>query len=313
MQFRTEFHPEPSKAKISHDDKIMLIGSCFSEHIGHKLKQSGFRVNSNPFGTLFNPDSIRNCLRIIGTNKKFKSKEFFEYQGVWHHFSLHGDLSGTDLDETVENVNNAVTEANDFLMNADVLILTFGTAWVYELIETGKTVANCHKVPNSKFTKRKLGVNDIVSDMSWVLNHLVNINPDIRVLFTISPVRHLADGFVENQWSKSTLNVAVHELIRRYDCATYFPSYELVMDDLRDYRFFESDLLHPNQQAIEYTWKKFEDVFFSDKTKKLADECLNYHRGLAHRPFHPDSSAHKKFLVAMEKEYQKLQKEIPWL
>lgn len=313
MNFRTVFSPEQSKHKIKHGDRIMLVGSCFSDNIGERMKHSGFRVSSNPFGTLFNPDAIKNALRMIGTGKNFKTKDFFEQNGIWHNFSLHGDMSNTDLDEAVFNANTAVEEARAFLRESDVLILTFGTAWVYELKESGKTVANCHKVPHSKFVKRKLGVNDIVSDLSWVMNHLTNMKPGMRVIFTISPVRHLSDGFVENQWSKSTLNVAIHELIRRYDCAEYFPAYELVMDDLRDYRFYKQDMVHPSDETVEYIWEKFSEVYFSDKTKKLAADCMAYHRSLLHRSIHPESPEHKKFLTAREKEYQRLQKELNWL
>lgn len=313
MEFRTVFQPKNASFKIDHRQKIMLIGSCFSEHIGDHLKSSGFRVMNNPFGVMFNPDAIRNCLRTIGTRKKFRSKDFFQHNGLWHSFQLHGDLSNPDLEEAIFTANSIIDEAYDFLLETDVLILTFGTAWVYEYNETGKRVANCHKVPNSKFTKVKMGVNDIISEMSWVLNHIQNVNPNIKVIFTISPVRHLADGFVENQWSKSTLNIAVHELIRRFENAEYFPSYELLMDDLRDYRFYEADMIHPNKEAIQYTWSAFKQSYFSAATIKLSEEAEKYHRSLLHRVMHPGTTEHKKFVASMEKDYQRLQKQLPWL
>jgi len=311
--FRTVFQPEPSPWNITHRDKVMLLGSCFSQHIGVSLKNAGFQVLSNPMGTLFNPDAIGKTLNMMCRKKLFRAKDFFERNGIFYSFDSHGDFSGTDKDQLIHDANTAISGARDFLHDTQILFLTFGTAWVYNLKETNKTVVNCHKVPSKEFTKRKLGVNEIVSDMSVVLNRLQQVNPKLKVVFTISPVRHLADGFVENQWSKSTLNIALHELVRRFDHCSYFPSYELVIDDLRDYRFMEKDLVHPSDTAVQYVWKAFSEVYFSSETKKLVGEVEAWMKDKAHRPVHPDSTEFKKFQKHLAEKESDLKKRLPWL
>jgi hypothetical protein len=311
--FRTVFQPEPSLWKITHKDNVMLLGSCFSQHIGRLLQNGGFHVLSNPLGTLFNPDAIGKTLSMMCRKKVFRAKDFFERNGIFYSYDLHGDFSGTDRAQVIQNVNTELARSRDFLQQAQVVFLTFGTAWVYDLKENNKTVVNCHKIPSKEFTKRKLGVNEIVSDMSVVLNRLQQLNPKLKVVFTISPVRHLADGFVENQWSKSTLNIAIHELVRRFDHCSYFPSYELVLDDLRDYRFMDKDLVHPSESAVQYVWNAFSDVYFSADTKKLLREVEGFMRDKAHRPVHPDSVEFKKFQKQMLEKETELKKRLPWL
>jgi len=313
MQFRTEFNFPPSPFQITHENKVMMIGSCFSEYISEKLQNAGFNIRTNPFGILFNPDSIKNCIRSIVAKKEFRKKDFFLHNEKWNSFYLHGDFSASTAEEASEKINISINEVHDFVKQAEYIFITLGTAWVYEQIETKKIVANCHKVPNKNFEKKKMGVNDIVSDLSYVINHLKNFNPDIKVIFTISPVRHLKDGFIENQWSKSTLNVAVHELLRRHEDVFYFPSFELIIDDLRDYRFFKSDMVHPTENAIDYVWEKFRGHYFSKSTMKLSEEVEQLKKNLQHKPFNADSAAHKSFLIKTEKEHVRLKKILPHL
>ncbi len=304
--FRTELNPQSSKFKIGYENKTLFIGSCFSENISTVLSEHGMRVINNPFGTLFHPSAIRDCLDAIITKKKFNGSEFFEKNERFHHFALHGELAHSTLSKSVEDVNTRVEFAHEFLKSASVLFITFGTAWVYEHKLSGTTVANCHKVPADEFNKRKLGVNDIVSDFSYMINHLRNFNPGLKIILTISPVRHLKDGFIENSHSKATLNIAVHEIIRRFENTDYFPAYELVMDDLRDYRFYAEDMLHPTEQAINYVFSKFAGVYFEKDTLELFNKVDEIRKAATHRPFNQNSEAHVKFLQAQLKKIDEL-------
>lgn len=304
--FRTELNPEPSKFKIGYENKAMFIGSCFSENISATMSEHGMRVINNPFGILFHPSAIRDCLDSIITKKKFNGSEFFLHNERYHHFALHSELSHSTLEKSVEEANTRIEFAHEFLKSASVLFITFGTAWVYEHKLSGTTVANCHKISSAEFNKRKLGVNDIVSEFSYLINHLRNFNPGLKIILTISPVRHLKDGFMENSHSKSTLNIAVHEIIRRFDNTDYFPAYELVMDDLRDYRFYNEDMVHPTQQAIDYVFSKFSDVYFESDTKELFNRVEELKKAAAHRPFSQNSDAHIKFLQEQLKKIDEL-------
>lgn len=312
-QFRTVFEPVEADRKITHMESVFFIGSCFSTHISARMKNAGFQITANPFGVLFNPVSVSRALRMIGTRKKFRKQDFFRHDGLWHHFHLHGELSKTDLESAYSSANEMIENSNSALMSAGTLVITLGTAWVHEEIDTERIVANCHKLPGKQFRKRKLGVNEIISDFSRLLEHLFNVNPGIRIVFTISPVRHLSDGFVENQWSKSTLNIAIHELIRRFEQTEYFPAYELIIDDLRDYRFYNSDMIHPNDQAADYVWDIFRKTYFEENTNKLASEAEAYHLSMQHRAIHPDTDAHRKFIAQRTKEGERIKKLLPWL
>jgi hypothetical protein len=314
MEFRTEYKAEVAPSGyVSHSSKIMLIGSCFSENIGEKLERNGFHAFLNPYGILFNPDSIRDCLKDIITGKKFQREDFFEHEGVWHNYHLHGSFSSANIDDAVNFINARSEKAAKFIKETNVLILTFGTAWIYELRESGKTVANCHKMPQQLFTKRKLTVGEIVNHYSWILDHLKNMNPDTRIIFTISPVLHLRDGMIENNQSKSILNVAIQELLKKFDCAEYFPSYEIMLNDLRDYRFYASDLSHPSQLAIDYIWDKFRQTYFNASTLKAMSEVEQWFQKKEHRAIHPETEAHKKFIAALEKETEAMFQKYPHL
>lgn len=294
--FRTVFPGHTGSVKINHDQYLFLIGSCFSSGIGKKLDGAGFRTINNPFGVLFNPGSIQICLQRILSRHFLTKDDLFFHEGLWRSFLFHSSMASPDVDECLARTNQVITDAHAFLKKTNVLFITFGTAWVYENASNGLMVANCHKLPGSDFIKRKMGVNEIVSDQSVLIERLREFNPNMHIVFTISPVRHLADGFVENNWSKSTLNVAVHELVRRFDFTDYFPSYEMIIDDLRDYRFFGEDMLHPSQQATDYVWDHFCKAYFNSETNTYAARFQALEKMLLHKPLHPDAETLQDFI-----------------
>lgn len=306
MEFKTTIQPHQGLFEITHDSRIMLIGSCFSNEIGHKLSQSGFHTLINPFGTLFNSYSIGKSLTTTVRNKKFDSTDFFEHNGLWHSYKLHSRFSSFHLDEAIEKINTSVEVANNFVFNTDVLIITLGTAWVYELKETGKIVANCHKMPQQLFEKRKLGINEIISEYTHLIEHLKGANNKLKIIFTVSPVKHLRDGFVANNWSKSTLNIAIHELVRRFDFCDYYPSYEIMNDDLRDYRFYKNDMLHPNDLATQYIYEHFQNAYCVEETKQIAKEFYQLSKSAEHKIMNSDSIENTKFITDFKSRAERL-------
>ncbi len=313
MNFRTEYRVAESSFKIRHDHPVVLAGSCFTDHIGQRLRQGGFDAGINPFGTLFNPSSIANCVHTLIEGNEFTPDDFFRHNELWHSFSLHSDYSGTMLELLLAKINETIHENRERLRRASCLLITFGTAWVYEHTETAKTVANCHKLPGHFFRKRKLSIEEIVQEYTLLFEALAAYNPALKIVLTLSPVRHLKDGFTENQWSKSTLYMAIRELEQTFAQVIYFPAYEIVMDDLRDYRFFNTDLVHPSENAIHYTWEKFCATFLESDTLQLTTQVSTLFQRMRHRPLHPDTEAHLRFTEETEKEYLRLKKLLPHL
>lgn len=306
MEFKTTIPAHQGLFEISHDSRIMLVGSCFSNEIGNKLSQSGFHTLVNPFGTLFNSYSIGKSLTTTVRNKKFDSADFFEHNSLWHSFKLHSKFSGLHLNDCIEKINKSVEEANKFIFDTDVLIITLGTAWVYELNETEKIVANCHKMPQQLFNRRKLGLNEIISEYTHLIEHLKGANSKLKIIFTVSPVKHLRDGFVDNNWSKSTLNISVHELMRRFDFIDYYPAFEIMNDDLRDYRFYKNDMLHPNDLATQYIYDHFQNAYCTDETKKIAKEFYQLSKSTEHKVVNVGSSENTKFINDFKSRAERL-------
>lgn len=296
MEFKTTIPPFKGSCEINHQQKILMVGSCFSQEIGKKLDESGFDVLVNPFGVLFNSYSLVNCLNYVVRNKKFTSADFFEHNGLWHSYMLHSSYSSAHLDEAIENINKSIATAHRFLFNTEVLIVTLGSAWVYERKDTQQAVANCHKMPQNQFTKRKMGVNEIISDFTVLMEHLRVAFENLKVIFTISPIKHLKDGFVENNWSKSTLNIAVHELTRRFDFCDYYPAYEIMNDDLRDYRFYKNDMVHPNELATQYIFEHFGNAYFAKETQKIARDFSQLTQSAKHKVFNTASAEYNKYV-----------------
>lgn len=309
MDFRRELIVRSFPEKISIKDPIMLVGSCFSENLGEKLKHNRFNVMVNPSGIMFNPVSITRSLTSYITGHPYDRSMIFRTQEWWTSWDHHTKFSHADPDALLEMMNNSLNEAHDFLRKTKWLIITLGSAWVYQL-DNGEVVANCHKVPTDKFRKKLLAVEDVLSSLDNLIHRLFIYNPGIKIMFTISPVRHLRDGFIENNRSKAVLIQAVHHLVDKFSNLFYFPSYELVIDDLRDYRFYAEDMVHPNYQATEYVWQKFVDACMDAGTLNVMKEINMVNAARAHKPFQPQSEAHRKFrrqqfdtLLRLEQEY----------
>ena len=250
MDFRTKITIPPANFTISHDDKLMMMGSCFAENMAASLLDCGFQVDMNPFGTVYNPQSLASGIRNLLFRKKYATSDLFFHQGLYHSFSHHSRFSDISAENCIENINRRLEISADFLKSASILVVTYGTSYVYSLKSTGETVTNCHKLPDDHLVRKRLSVADIVDDWSLLIEELKIYNPELKLLFTVSPIRHWKDGAHENQLSKSILLLAIDELIRKNDFCHYFPSYEIVMDELRDYRFYAEDMLHPSSVEI---------------------------------------------------------------
>lgn len=301
------------KNQINYQSKILLLGSCFSENIGNQLNYFKFQATQNPFGILFHPKAIEKLV-TNAINEKVYSEEDLVYQNErWHCFDAHSSLSATDKNELLGNLNSAISSTNKKIREATHILITLGTSWVYRFIETDKIAANCHKVPQKKFLKELLSVDEISEILDAILVLLKSINKDVNVLFTVSPVRHLKDGFVENTQSKSHLIAGIHNIIDKRENTSYFPSYEIMMDELRDYRFYAEDMIHPNKIAINYIWEKFVATWFSEETTSTMKEINIIQKGILHRPFNPLSKEHQQFLKNLSEKKEKIQEQFPFI
>lgn len=306
--FRTEVALENFPFSIDYQDKILMMGSCFTDSIGSKLQRLKFSLLLNPFGVLYNPSSISKILHAFLQKKQIDESSLFEYKNSWHSFDFHGSFSGEDKSSVLTNMNNSLKQGAGFLQNTNILFITFGTAWVYEISDSSEVVANCHKLPAKFFKRKRLSIQKIVADWSELLKAVKTINPAIRIAFTISPVRHLKDGLHENQLSKATLLLAVEELTTKNDNCYYFPSYELMMDDLRDYRFYKDDMTHVSDLGVNYIFEHFQNAFFTEKTKQTAKDIDDLQKAVEHRI--PKSTAETKdFSAIMLKKIKMLEKE----
>lgn len=297
MEFRTQVKFEKALFTFSHKDLILMMGSCFAENIGEKLKSYFFPVDINPFGTLYNPASVASALQMLIDDKQLTASDLFGYEGQFHSFTHHSRFSTPTEEEALRKINERLSFSAATLKNADRLVVTFGTAWVYSLKEDDRIVANCHKLPEKMFLRTRLRVEDIVEEWSELLNKLHRLNPKLKVLFTVSPIRHWKDGANGNQLSKATLLLAIDELRRQFpDFTAYFPAYEIMMDELRDYRFYSDDMLHPSPLAVEYIWECFSGHYLSRDTLVLLKELAEIDKALNHKPFNPEGESYRNFL-----------------
>ncbi|MFK7951344.1 MAG: GSCFA domain-containing protein [Ekhidna sp.] len=299
--FKLNFDIPQSEKKITLKDQIYLIGSCFSDEIGSLLKENKFSSLNNPFGTLYNPHSICKLIR-----NESSGNEIIDSQGVFYHWDSHGQVSGLDESEVISSFENALKQSDKALKEVNWLVITLGTGLVYRLKATNEIVANCHKIPSNQFSKELLTTNSIVDDFKKTIDYLKGINPELNILFTVSPVRHVKDGLVENNLSKSRLISAVHELVNNHSHLHYFPSYEIMMDELRDYRFYKKDMIHPSEEAVEYVWKKFSDTYFDQEALSFLSEWQKIKSALHHKPFQPHSDKHQQFLKNTLLQLEKL-------
>ena len=315
QEFRTIVKPLPYRGMINHQHGVMMLGSCFSDNIGQRLRQACFDIEINPFGTLYNPASIACGIDAIIKCRRYSLDDLFQIEGDkrWHSFSHHSSYSSVDSNAMLETINEKVADAHEMLTRVSTLIITFGTAWVYESHDTGMVVSNCHKLPASRFNRRMMSIEEIVSKWRGVIADIKSLNESVRVLFTVSPIRHLRDGAHENQLSKSTLLLAINQLERECDNVIYFPSYEIMNDDLRDYRFYASDMTHPSEVAVDYIYELFSHSFFDDDTMMLAEKCVKLSKRLLHKPMSDDHEAVERFAQSTIKLKIEMLQQYPFL
>jgi hypothetical protein len=300
--------------QIDYHSKLLLIGSCFVENIGNKLEYFKFQNLLNPFGILFHPLAIENLITNAINKKKYTEEDIFFLNEQWHCFEAHSKLSASTKEELLCSLNKQVKSTNQQIHESTHIIITLGTAWVYRHIETDSFVANCHKVPQKKFLKELLSVDEVTESLESIVELIRTVNKTASIIFTVSPIRHLKDGFVENTQSKAHLISAIHSILSPRAQSRglfYFLSYELMMDELRDYRFYAEDMIHPNQTAINYIWDKFQKVWITDEALKLMDEIDFIQKGLLHRSFNKNSEAHKQFLEKLEQKKKEIKLQFP--
>jgi hypothetical protein len=313
MELRTTFSIDPSPDKITYGDKVMFIGSCFASSIGSWMEKGKMEVMINPSGTVYNPASVSASIDIITAGREFKQDDLLYHDGLWHSFFHYTDFSSDDPVLALEKINKRAGEASVFLSSAGFLFITLGTARIYRWRKTGLIVSNCHKIPAANFSSEMLPVDVIVDLWTKQLDRLKAIYPSLKVIFTISPVRHLKDGAHGNQVSKSVLFLALEKLLRHPSGPGYFPAYELVMDDLRDYRFYEDDMIHPSATAINYIWNAFSGCYFDNDTSQIWNEAAKITNACSHR-FNTDSRSGKRiFAENMLKRIDNLENRIKFL
>ncbi|MFH2142624.1 MAG: GSCFA domain-containing protein [Bacteroidota bacterium] len=309
--FRTEIEIRQSENKISHSNQVMLVGSCFTESIGEKLNDLLFYPDINPFGIIYNPGSVATSLSFLLEKKQFTKKDLFLHDEIYSSFYHHSRFSDPDPQKCLNNINSRIEFSSSFLQKSNFLFITFGTAWVYELIDNGKLVSNCHKLPAKSFSNRMMEVDEIVRIYKPLIEKIKILNPDIKIIFTISPVRHWKNGAENNMLSKSVINIAVHKLIEQFNHLSYFPSFEIMLDDLRDYRFYKDDMLHPNSLAISYIFEKFSETYFDETTRSINAEIMKLNDLTAHKSINPGSISHLDFVKKSISKIQLIQKKYP--
>ena len=293
---------------IDYNSNILLLGSCFVENIGDKFEFFKFRNKQNPFGMLFHPEAIETLVSNAIKKKKYTEDDVFFHNEQWHCYDAHSKLSSTNKDELITSLNKNLNITDQQIHNATHIVITLGTAWVYKHYKSNLPVANCHKVPQKEFKKELLSVEEVTNSVKLIIHHIHQTNPKAIILFTVSPVRHIKDGFVENTQSKAHLISAIHAILshRAETKCFYFPAYEIMIDELRDYRFYAEDMLHPNRIAVNYIWEKFKNVWMSSDSEKVMHEVEAIQNGLSHKPFNVNSDAHKEFLQKLDLKKEQL-------
>ena len=319
MKFHYEFDIKKLPLPIDHQQKLLLIGSCFTENIGEKLRNYKFTTRENPHGILFNPVSVADALNDYIINRKYTTDNLFYYNETWHSWKHHSRFSGITAEESLQKINSSIDATHQYLKETDTVFITLGSSWIYSLTgkamnaTVGAVAANNHKAPADWFTKRLLTADEVCELMQTTFNQLFIFNAKVKIILTISPVRHLREGVIENNRSKAVLIQAVHQLVEQNKQLYYFPAYEIVIDDLRDYRFYAEDLVHPNYQATQYVWEKFTDACMKQNTKELMKQIGEINLAFHHRPFNPETSQHKAFLHSYWEKTSLLQLQYTYL
>ncbi len=314
MKLQTKIPIFSKEPKIDYNSKIVLLGSCFVENIGDKLNYLKFQTLQNPFGILFHPIAIENVIGRALKNDFYTEEDVFYKSDRWYCFEIHSSINAENKDDFIALINSKLIQLKEYLLISTHIVLTFGTAWAYRFKNTQKLVANCFKIPQKEFEKELLSVNEISNSLSNIISIVKKYNPNTAIIATVSPVRHLKDGFVENSQSKAHLITAVQQLMSKYSNTqvhSYFPSYEMMMDELRDYRFYKEDMIHPNKLAISIIWEAFKKTWISSDTELLQKEILAIQSGLKHKPFNPKSEEHLLFLRSLGAKINSVKKENP--
>lgn len=321
MQFQVPISIKPPDLRINYRDKILLTGSCFTEHIGNSLSELKFSVLQNPNGILFDPRSVCSSLVSYIDNKQYKKDDLFYLNEVWNSWEHHSRFSNINANEGLNTINGSQNQAHDFLKQADWLIITLGSSFSYRLTDEadkasstkGEGVANCHRAPSQWFNKYLMTIDEIISLLDTTYHRLRQFNPKLKIIFTISPVRHIRDGVIENNRSKARLIEAVHHMVNKFSGLYYFPAYELVIDVLRDYRFYDIDMVHPNYPATEFVMEKFKENFIDEESQQLMEEIKKIVIARKHRAFQPETNAHKAFLKVHLDKTKELQSKYSFL
>lgn len=319
MKFHYEFDIKKIGQPIQLKHRLMLVGSCFTENIGEKLRKHKFSILENPHGILFNPVSVADAISDYISNKKYSESDLFYLNESWHSWKHHSRFSGLTKEESIAKINDSISTAHLFLKEADFLIITLGSAWLYTLTEKAanaavrSVAANNHKAPADWFEKKLLSPSEAAYLLYELVKSLQVFNPTLKIIFTISPVRHLREGLVENNRSKAALIQAVHQIVESQTQVYYFPAYELVIDDLRDYRFYAEDMVHPNYQATQYVWEKLVGACMDDSTKSLMSLISEINLAYQHKPFNPSTEKHKTFLHSYLQKTKQLSVDHPYL
>lgn len=316
MKLQTEIPIVVQAHQFDYDDTVLLMGSCFADHIGQQLHHYKFKAHTNPFGIIFHPVSIYQLIERATQQRLFSENDIFEKDGQWHCLEVHSLVFGSDSETYLELLNHLLAQLKDYIFTASHIVFTLGTSWVYRYKETKSIVANCHKIPQNKFDKELLSIPTIAEVLQKTIDIIGKVNPLAKIIYTVSPVRHIKDGFIESSLSKAHLLAAIHQVIRTEllvgkPQSFYFPSFEIMMDELRDYRFYSQDMLHPNTTAIAIIWEKFKQAWINPSTFDVQREVAHIQKGLQHKPFNPTSEAHITFQKKLQERIKKLQGPYP--
>jgi hypothetical protein len=297
------------KWKTGYSQKSIFMGSCFTENVGYRMAVLKYDVDINPFGILYNPVSVANGLRILLQGKEFSTVDLIQADGLWHSFLHHGRFSFHNEKETIEAINSRIGSSSESLKKAGFLFITFGTAWVYRYKKTGQFVSNCHKIPANEFERIRLSVGEVVAEYRDLFTEIRKMNPALKVVFTVSPIRHWKDGAIENQRSKAVLLLAIDELIHEFgeDFCAYFPAYEIIMDELRDYRFYAEDMIHISEVAVDHIWEKFQSGLIDKESRQIAGQVQKVVNAANHKPIHENTDENIRFLQQMTEEAIRLE------
>lgn len=313
MEFRTKVELPVKGPKLHHPDKMMIWGSCFSEHIGNLLIENKFTCDVNPFGVLYNPLSIASSIQCLWDGTLYEKKDLQHTDNIWYSLMHHSSFSASSPEECLKTINERIRKGHENLRQADWIFLTWGSSFVYTWKENGKIVGNCHKLPARLFERRMVSADEIAEAYLPLLRQIKTLRPNLQCLFTVSPIRHLKDDLHGNQLSKANLLLAADKICQELDFCHYFPSYEIMMDELRDYRFYADDMMHPSPLAIQYIWECFSTCYFTSSTLSFLKEWEKIRRGLAHRPFNPETEAYQAFLSQILLKIEELKEKLPYL